>query len=499
MPPRCRDHQEEREGDRMSCARNPDLPVAVIGGGPFGLAAAAHLVTRGMPVKLYEAGATVAAHVRDWGHVRLFSPWAFNTDAAATAILREHGWQAPPATALPTGGDLYSAYLQPLAETPPLKTVIETAVRVRNVTRAGIDKVVSRGRGDHPFALSIDTANGGSRIELARAVIDASGTWSSPNPASASGTPATGETAHAGRIAYGIPDVLGCARAAYIGQRVLVIGGGHSAANVLLDLARLAETDARTKILWAIRAGNLTRVFGGGAADKLEARGALGDDLRRLVESGKLELALSFAVERIEERGDGLTISDRTRRTLGPVDRIVVCTGQRPDLAMTRELRLDFDPWLESARALGPMIDPNLHSCGSVPPHGYKELAHPEPGLLRGRHQELRPRADLPDGDRLRAVRSVAAHLAGDETAANDVRLVLPETACARAISRLRSRQCRMLRRACAIEATPVALTTPAAKANGRNGLRLRRRRKPPPCRASAAEARAWLTRSTTS
>ena len=112
--------QDEGEGARMSAVQST-LPVAVIGGGPVGLAAAAHLVTRGLPVKLYEAGATVAAHVRDWGHVRLFSPWGFNTDAAATAILREHGWQAPPATALPTGDDLYSAYLQPLAETPPLQ------------------------------------------------------------------------------------------------------------------------------------------------------------------------------------------------------------------------------------------------------------------------------------------------------------------------------------------------------------------------------------------
>lgn len=156
------------------------LPVAVIGGGPVGLAATAHLLTRGLTVKLYEAGETVAAHVRDWGHVRLFSPWGFNTDAAATAILREYGWQAPPATALPTGGDLYSAYLQPLAETPPLKGVIETGARVRNISRAGIDKVVSRGRGDYPFALSIDTPGGGSRIELARAVIDASGNMGKP-------------------------------------------------------------------------------------------------------------------------------------------------------------------------------------------------------------------------------------------------------------------------------------------------------------------------------
>ena len=407
-----------------------ETPVAVIGAGPVGLAAAAHLVTRGVPVKLYEAGETVAANVRDWGHVRLFSPWGFNTDGAATAILRAHGWQAPPDAALPTGGDLYAAYLQPLAETPELKPVIETGVRVRNIARDGIDKVVSRGRGDHPFALTIDQANGETRIDLARAVIDASGTWTNQNPASASGTPAIGEVMFADRIAYGVPDVLGRDRAAYAGQRVLVIGGGHSAANVLLDLARLAETDRRLQILWAVRAANLARVVGGGAADKLTARGKLGSDLKRLADSGRLQLSLSFNVERIETQGDGLAVIERAAqpRVLGPVDRIVVCTGQRPDLSITRELRLDLDPWLESARALGPMIDPNLHSCGSVPPHGYKALAHPEPGYFAVGIKSYGRAPTFLMATGYEQVRSVAAHLAGDEAAANDVRLVLPET-----------------------------------------------------------------------
>jgi hypothetical protein len=408
-----------------------EMPVAVIGGGPVGLAAAAHLVTRGVPVKLYEAGDTVAAHVRDWGHVRLFSPWGFSTDSAATAILKAHGWQAPPAAALPTGHDLYAAYLQPLAESPPLRAVIETGARVRNVARDGIDKVVSRGRGDHPFALTVEEGSGATRIDLARAVIDASGTWSNPNPASASGTPALGEVMYADRITYGIPDVLGRDRASYAGQRVLVIGGGHSAANVLIDLARLAETDARLETSWAVRSDNLTRVFGGGTADALPARGQLGADLKHLVESGRLRLALSFAVAAIERGGDGLAVSARngdTPRVLGAFDRIVVCTGQRPDLSLTRELRLDLDPWLESARTLGPLIDPNLHSCGSVPPHGYKALAHPEPGYFAVGIKSYGRAPTFLMATGYEQVRSVAAHLAGDEAAANDVRLVLPET-----------------------------------------------------------------------
>ena len=102
------------------------LPVAVIGAGPVGLAAAAHLIERGIPVKVYEAGERVGANVRDWGHVRLFSPWEFNVDAAARAVLKRHGWQEPPPEVYPTGADLYEAYLRPLAETPEIRRAVET-------------------------------------------------------------------------------------------------------------------------------------------------------------------------------------------------------------------------------------------------------------------------------------------------------------------------------------------------------------------------------------
>jgi hypothetical protein len=160
----------------------------------------------------------------------------------------------------------------------------------------------------------------------------------------------------------------------------------------------------------------------------LPARGALGDELKRLVDSGRVELVLSFGVERIDRRERDLFVSERCGRELGPVDRIVVCTGQRPDLSLTRELRLDLDPWLESARALGPMIDPNVHSCGSVPPHGYKQLAHPEPGYFAVGIKSYGRAPTFLMATGYEQVRSVAAHLAGDEAAANEVRLLLPET-----------------------------------------------------------------------
>ena len=406
------------------------LPVAVIGAGPVGLAAAAHLIARGLPVKVYEAGPEVGANLRAWGHVRVFTPWRYCLDGAATALLERHGWRAPTADAFPTGAELVSAYLEPLSQTPELAAVLQTNARVTAISREGIDKVVSHGRETRPFVLAV-TAKDGVRRDLARAVIDASGTWATPNPLGASGLPAAGEEQFGDRIAYGIPDILGRDRHMYVGRKTLVVGSGHSAGNALLELAALAEIDPRTSLLWATRSSNLARIFSGGDTDQLPARGELGADVRALVDSGRVSLMTGFAVVALHETSAGVAIEGATAnglRRIGPVDRIIAATGQRPDLALTRELRLDLDPWLESAKALGPLIDPNLHSCGSVPPHGHRELAHPEPGFYTVgiKSYGRAPTFLLLTG--YEQVRSIAAAIAGDLAAADDVRLVLPET-----------------------------------------------------------------------
>jgi thioredoxin reductase len=407
-----------------------DRPVAVIGGGPVGLAAVAHLLARNLPVRLYEAGDTVAANVRDWGHVRLFSPWRFNSDKAATALLARHGWHRPPDDVMPTGHELYAEYLAPLAAIPEMAAAITTNARVRSIARYGVDKVVSRDRSTRPFALAIEDGTGDVRIDLARAVIDASGTWQTPNPLGAGGVPAIGEAALRRYLAYGVPDVLGRDRMAYLGKRVLVTGGGHSAANVLLDLSRLAQSTG-SHLTWAVRGENLSRIFGGGAADQLPARGQLGVDLKQLVETAAVRLVTGFSAERLEQTAEGLMVTGNAQRgslSLGPFDRIVVSTGQRPDLALTREARLDLDPWLESPRTLAPLIDPNLHSCGTVPPHGHRELSHPEQDFYVAGIKSYGRAPTFLMATGYEQVRSIVAHLAGDAAAANDVRLVLPET-----------------------------------------------------------------------
>jgi thioredoxin reductase len=407
------------------------LPVAVIGGGPIGLAAAAHLAERGIPFRLYEAGATVGASIRDWGHCRIFTPWEFTTDGASRRLLARHGWQEPPSGALPTGDDIYGLYLKPLAKLPKLAPHIETAARVAAIARLGIDKTTSKGRQDRPFRLAIARDGETPRHDLARAIIDASGTWRNQNPLGASGLPAEGEAEFAERLAYGMPDVLGRERANYAGRRVAVVGGGFSAINVLLDLVQLAERQPLTSIIWIVRATRMHKIYGGGENDQLPARGALGTRLRNLVESGTVKLVQGFATTGIKRVPGGIALTGETPAgpmTTEPLDRIVAATGQRPDLALTRELRLELDPWLESVKALGPLIDPNLHSCGSVPPHGHRETSHPEPGFytIGIKSYGRAPTFLLLTG--YEQARSVAAAIAGDLAAADAVELTLPET-----------------------------------------------------------------------
>ncbi|WP_246090314.1 NAD(P)-binding domain-containing protein [Nonomuraea deserti] len=401
--------------------------------GPVGLAAAAHLAERGIDFLVLEAGEQVAASVAHWGHVRVFSPWQYDIDSAARRLLQADGWSAPDPEWLPTGAELVSDYLAPLAEL--FGDRVRTNARVSAISRLGYDRVRTAGREEAPFLIRL--ADGG---ELqAGAIIDASGTYTSPNVLGASGLPAHGEDTAAGVVDHALPDVLGADRDRYEGRRVLVVGAGHSAATTLLALAQL---DA-TPITWAIRAGHATRTYGGGDADALPARGALGSRLHALVESGRIQLLTGFFTHRVRTTGDGVELISRAPSGAEQsitVDRIVSATGYRPDRSLASELRLDLDPILGSARRPAPVIDPNQHSCGTVPAHGVDELTHPEPGYyaIGVKSYGRAPTFLMATG--YEQARSVVAALAGDWEAARDVQLDLPETGvCSPAWPRRRS------------------------------------------------------------
>lgn len=410
----------------MSIASSEDLPVAVLGAGPVGLAAAVHVLARGLPAVVLEAGDLVGSSVREWGHVRLFSPWRYVVDPEARRLLERHGWRHPDPEAHPAGAELVRDYLEPLAALPEVAPLLRLGHRVTAVTRLGYDRMKTVGRERAPFLVVAEGPQGEVRFRV-RAVIDATGTWTSPNPLGAGGVPAIGERENASCVRYGIPDALGRERRRYAGRRTLVVGSGHSAFNAVIDLAALAEEVPGTRVVWAVRRRETGQMFGGGDADALSERGALGARARDLVTRKGVEFITGFAVERLDLTGEGLAVVAADERTLA-VDEVVAATGFRPDLSLTRELRLDLDPVTEAPVRLAPLIDPNAHSCGTVPPHGEAELAHPEPGFyaVGTKSYGRAPTFLMLTG--YEQARSVAAFLAGDVEAARRVELVLSET-----------------------------------------------------------------------
>ncbi|MFG6278953.1 FAD-dependent oxidoreductase [Microbacterium sp. 5K110] len=398
------------------------LPVVVIGAGPQGLAAAAHLRERNVPAVVLEAGSGPAAAVAEWGHVRLFSEWPELIDAAGARLLAPTGWGAP-ASGYPTGAQWIEKYLEPLAGA--LGDDIRYGSRVIGVSRLGRDRLIDAGRRDQPFTVHVQPVDGEEYRLAARAVIDASGTWSAPNPAGADGLPALGERAAADLLSYRIPDFRD--RAGFEGRHTVVIGSGHSALTAVLALARMARRDPATTVTWALRRATTGTAFGGGEADELPARGALGIRAKEAVEAGLVDLVTGFRVERVaRDEGRPVLIAE-DGRTL-TADRVVVLTGFRPDLSFLSELRLELDPTLQAPVRIAAEVDPNVHSCGSVAATGAVDLAQPEPDfyLVGAKSYGRAPTFLALTG--YEQVRSVVAELAGDHEAARRVELALPDT-----------------------------------------------------------------------
>ncbi|EAR25068.1 putative secreted protein [marine actinobacterium PHSC20C1] len=416
----------------MTATHSPstELPVVVIGAGPIGLATAANLVTRGIAAIVLEQGNHAGAAISDWGHVAFFSPWNFSIDPASREILERTDWVSPDPERLPTGAEIVKDYLLPLSETAELAPLIRYNSRVIGTSRQGLDSSRTIGREHRPLLVRVESPTGIDDI-LASAIIDASGTWGQSNPIGASGLPAQGETDSSAWLVGALPDVFGRDRARFAGKHTLVVGKGHSAANTILALAELKESEPTTKITWAIRGSSASSLYGGGSADELPGRGALGTRLKAAVDAGTVTLRADFSITSLTPQANGqllVTSSNPDRDQSISVDALAAATGFRPDLSILRELHLSLDPVLEAPVALAPMIDPNVHSCGTVSPHGASVLEHPEKNVyIAGMKSYGRaPTFLLVTG--YEQVRSVVAAIDGDTASAERVNLLLPET-----------------------------------------------------------------------
>ncbi|WP_035322537.1 NAD(P)-binding domain-containing protein [Peribacillus kribbensis] len=405
------------------------LPVAIIGGGPVGLAAAAQLLGKGEEFILFESGSSIGSSVLEWGHVRMFSPWQYNMDRAAKELLLKSEWSPPNDEELPTGGELVNDYLLPLSHLPEMKTKIYLNAKVVGVARKGFDKLKTAQRENAPFQVYVEI-EGNAKVFEARAVIDSSGTWRRPNPILSNGIWTKAEKILEDRIYYGIPNVKDL-ESRYKNKAVMVIGSGHSAINALLELADLKGEFPDTQIYWTMRKTKVQDVYGGQENDGLPARGELGIRIQKLVDANQINILTPFYIHRVSETAGKISVVGDLKGeevSIKEVDELIVSTGFRPDTSFLQELRLSTDPAVESVMALAPLIDPNVHSCGTVRPHGEAELRQPEKNfyIVGMKSYGRAPTFLLATG--YEQVRSVVAYLTGDFEGAKEVQLELPET-----------------------------------------------------------------------
>lgn len=406
---------------------NSSLPVVIIGAGPIGLAAAAHLAEKDENFILLEAGENVGNSILSWGHVRLFSPWEFNIDKAAERLLKKHNWIAPSLTELPTGKELVERYLKPLSLLPEIASNIKLNTKVTAISKKNLDKMKSAKREEASFVVYVEKDGEIERIP-AKAIIDASGTWLTPNPINADSIWSNREKDLQENIFYGIPNIKGIHQQRYVNKKVVVVGGGHSAINALLELSDLNEN---TEIYWIMRKESVQDAYGGEENDALQARGELGSRIHQLVDGGRVKVITPFRIYELQKSKKGITIFGELNgeeSTIEGVDEIIANTGSRPDFTFLREIRLSIDSATESIEALAPLIDPNVHSCGTVRPHGEEILRQPEKNfyIVGMKSYGRAPTFLMATG--YEQVRSVVAYLTGDFESAKKVELDLPET-----------------------------------------------------------------------
>jgi len=306
--------------------------VAVLGAGPIGLEAALYAKAAGFTVAVYDRGA-IADHIRQWGHVRMFTPFGVNaTSLGLKALLREKPNRTLPATTdIITGREFRDAYLVPLGESEQLLENLQQETTVLHVGRA------AKG-----FRLLVRGVNGTERIDTADFVLDCTGTFSTPKWLGDAGIPAVGELAARGQIASGIEDISGERKAHYAGRSIALIGDGYSAATTICALATLAVEHSATWVFWLTRGARgqpLPRI----ANDPFKERDRLAVKANSLATrcDGNLEFHPQTVLDEVIAHGPdkGFRVAGRSngKPVSWEVERVIANVGYRPDM----NLRVD--------------------------------------------------------------------------------------------------------------------------------------------------------------
>jgi cation diffusion facilitator CzcD-associated flavoprotein CzcO len=355
--------------------------IAILGGGPIGLEAGLAAAERDWEFTIYEAAARPAGNVRDWGHVRLFTPWDLNVSERMRRALPG----APAGAELPTGDELAEELLDPLAELPTVKPRLRLGTRVEAVARQGLlkhEEIASAERGARRFRLLVSDAEGRESVEHADAVLDCTGTYGNPNALGDGGIPAPGERALADRIERRLPQVA--ARGEWSGSTILLTGAGHSAQTAARSLAELARDAPGTRVIWAIRSSDPT--WGAVEGDPLPERAALTDAAAALVggASDAVEARLGYVTEALAPRDGRIAVTLRNGAAEEvTVDRVLALNGGVGDFSLYRQLQVHecyatAAPMKLSAALLGAAAG----DCLEQQSHGPETLTNPEPGFF---------------------------------------------------------------------------------------------------------------------
>jgi len=360
--------------------------IAILGAGPTGIEAALTAAGSGRPFVLFEASPGAAGHLRQWGHVRLFTPWDLSVSPRVRRRLEAAGIEVPAGAECPTGHELADV-LDRVAALPDLAPHIHFGSRVLAVGRDGLlkhEEIATAERGRHPFRLLVAGADGTERIERAGMVIDATGTYGNPNRLGDGGIPAAGERAFDAEIRRDIPDFSREA-ADWEGRTILVAGGGFSAQTAIRDLAALARRAPGTRVIWALR-GDAPE--GSPAGDPLPERARLAAAAAEIAAGGApgVEVRRGVAVEEISRPPGGklrVVLRNGAGSAAVEVDRILALTGFVGDAGLYRQLQVHecyatCGPIKLSAALLGAAAG----DCLDQTSHGVDTLTNPEPGLF---------------------------------------------------------------------------------------------------------------------
>lgn len=356
----------------------------VIGAGPMGIETALRAIARGYETVVLEAG-RLGEHIRQWGHIRLFSPLGMNVSAHAKQIL---GDKLPPLDAIQTGAEYVATVLEPLAQSEVLKDRIIVDRKVVALARAGLGKM---GLPKHPlraersFRVLAEDHAGNEHVYQSDLVFDASGVFAQGNWSGSAGMPALGEMKLNHRIIRHPIDVEREVER-FVGKRILLIGHGHSAANTIVALGRVQQREPKTQIIWAVRSDRTKPVLEV-ADDPLRERAAVVEAANALAQhpAANMRVLRRTTLEELRSTGEGSVIHAtlkvwKTNEVIA-VDEIISLTGYRPNLELLRETTAEFSSVTEGTRGLHKALS-NITDCLAKIEVNPNDLQSGEPNLF---------------------------------------------------------------------------------------------------------------------